>query len=252
MKLKLILITFALTVFSYVYADDHIEITGMEAIQCKFEEGKDMDDVMKVISEWNDFGDKNFSSPYSAWILTPIFVSESDFTNDFVFLGFADSLANIGQAQDAFQVGAAKIGAKWEKATDCSGQSLSLNVEVRTPKEEWTEGQVGYTSIQACTLKEENSNSDFKANDKIWNEYLDASNFEGGFWRWWPETGSPIGTAHDYLLAASFSSIEEYGRARDGRVAAMLAGTRPDEIHDCDTARLYKSTNIRYVSSSED
>ena len=54
MKLKLILITFALTVFSYVYADDHIEITGMEAIQCKFEEGKDMDDVMKVISEYKN------------------------------------------------------------------------------------------------------------------------------------------------------------------------------------------------------
>ena len=90
-----------------------------------------------------------------------------------------------------------------------------------------------------------------KANDAIWNEYLDAGGFKGGVWRWWPETGSSIDTDYDYLLAASFSTVEDYGAARDGRLQAMLSGTRPAEIHDCNMPRLYKSTNIRLNLPSE-
>ena len=32
----------------------------------------------------------------------------------------------------------------------------------------------------------------------------------------------------------------------------MFAGTRPDEIHDCDTPRLYKSINVRLDLPSEE
>ena len=32
----------------------------MEGLQCNFADGKDMDDVMRVIDEWNAYGDKNF------------------------------------------------------------------------------------------------------------------------------------------------------------------------------------------------
>ena len=252
MKIKLILLTFVLASFNYIYADDHVEIAGMEAIQCSFEDGKDMDDAMRVISEWKKYGDDNFGAPYSAWVLTPIFRSNSDFTNDFIFLGFADSLANLGKAQDDFQRGALMIGERWEKVTNCSGQSLNFNVEVRAPKNQWVEGGVHYTSVQSCSLKEGKSNSDFKPNDITWNKYLDEGGFEGGVWRWWPETGSATDTDFDYLLAASFSSVEEYGRARDNRLQAMFAGTRPDEIHDCNTPRLYKSINVRLDLPSEE
>ena len=30
----------------------------MEGLQCNFADGKDMDDVMRVIDEWNAYGDK--------------------------------------------------------------------------------------------------------------------------------------------------------------------------------------------------
>ena len=65
--------------------------------------------------------------------------------------------------------------------------------------------------IQSCSFKDGKSVDDLQANDKIWNKYLDDSGFEGGYWRWWPETGSPTETDYDYLVAVSFSSVEEYG-----------------------------------------
>ena len=99
--------------------------------------------------------------------------------------------------------------------------------------------------IQSCSFKEGKSGNDLQANDKIWNKYLDEAGYEGGYWRWWPETGSPTETDYDYLLAVAFSSIEQYGASRDNRVQTMMAGTRPEEISDCNTPRLYESTNVR-------
>jgi hypothetical protein len=245
MKKIILILTITFTGLTQVFADDHIEIAGMVAMQCQIEEGKDMDDVMKVLDEWSEYGDENFSEPFSAWILTPVYMSTSDFDLDFVFLGFADSLGAIGKAEDEFRKGGQKIGEKWERVTNCSGQSLNLNVEARAPKNEWVEGAINYTSIESCSLKEGKTNNDLGANDKIWNTYLDEAGFEGGYWRWWPETGSPIDNDFDYLLVVDFSSIEEYGIARDNRIESMMAGTRPEQIHDCNTPRLYESTNVR-------
>ena len=53
------------------------------------------------------------------------------------------------------------------------------------------------------------------------------------------ETGSATTFTHDYWNVASFRSVEEYGAGRDARLQAMMADTRPEEIHDCDTPRGY-------------
>lgn len=251
MKIKIIILGFLISFMNLTFADDHIEMSAMEGLQCNFQEGKDMDDVMKVISEWNKFGDKNFGAPYSAWILTPLYRSTTDYSFDFMFLGFTNSFGELGRVQDDFLNGASKIAAKWESVTDCSGQSMNLNVEARAPKTPWELGGVGYTSIQSCSLKEGRAVADLEENDKVWNKYLDAGDFKGGIWRWWPETGSPTSITHDYWVVASFDSVEEYGNGRDSMYAAMMANTRPEEIHNCDTPRLYQSSNIRLAPVTE-
>ena len=101
----------------------------------------------------------------------------------------------------------------------------SENLRINGLKEEFI-----ILEVQSCSLNEGNSNADFKANDKIWNGYLDDGGFKAGVWRWWPETGSSIDTDYDYLLAAYFPTVEDYGAARDGRLQAMLSGTRPAEF----------------------
>ena len=63
---------------------------------------------------------------------------------------------------------------------------MNLNVEVRSPKNEWEEGGVGYASISSCSFKEGKGMSDLQENSKLWNTYLDEIGFEGGVWRWWP------------------------------------------------------------------
>ena len=245
MKIKLILLSLIFSLAHPISADDHIELAAMEGLQCNYAEGKDMDDVMRVISQWNAFGDENFGAPYNAWIFTPIYRSNSDYDFDFMFLGFTNTFKEMGRVQDDFQNGASKIGARWDAVTECAGQSMNLNVEVRAPQNPWEANGVGYASISSCSFKDGKSMSDLEDNSKTWNKYLDGIGFEGGIWRWWPETGSPTSITHDYWMVASFDSVEQYGQGRDARFSAMMSDTRPEEIHNCDTPRLYKSTNIR-------
>ena len=245
MKIKIILISICLSFLNLANADDHVEFGALEGLQCNFQNGKDMDDVMKVISEWNEFGDENFSAPYSAWIFTPVYRTNSDYDFDFMFVGFTNSIGEMGKVQDDWQAGGQKIEEKWARVTDCAGQSISLNVEVRAPVRPWEAGGDTYTSIQSCSFKEGKSVDDLPDNDKIWNNYLDNYGYEGGIWRWWPETGSATTFTHDYWAVANFATVEEYGVGRDARLQAMMANTRPEEIHECDMPRLYKSTNIR-------
>ena len=91
MKIKIILLSLIFALTSFLSADDHIELAAMEGLQCNFSEGKDMDDVMRVISQWNEFGDENFGAPYNAWIFTPVYRSNSDYDFDFMFLGFTNT-----------------------------------------------------------------------------------------------------------------------------------------------------------------
>ena len=89
MKIKFLIMFIFASFLSITHADDHVEIGGMAAMQCQIADGADMDDVMKVLAEWDEYGDDNFSEPFSAWIMTPVYMSTVDFDLDFVFLGFA-------------------------------------------------------------------------------------------------------------------------------------------------------------------
>ncbi len=89
MKIKILLALFLAASINFTYADDHRPTTfAMEALQCNFQEGKDMDDAMKVISEWKVLADKNFTVPYNAWTLTPLYTSQTDFPFKFAWIGF--------------------------------------------------------------------------------------------------------------------------------------------------------------------
>tara|TARA_Y100000590_G_scaffold166965_1_gene191181 strand:+ start:752 stop:1510 length:759 start_codon:yes stop_codon:yes gene_type:complete len=248
-KITLIIVTSCF--LSLGFGDNHYPNTfTMEALQCKFTQGNDMDDAKRVIAQWKDNADKNFSVPYSAWVLTPLYTSSQDVEFDFAWLGFTSDAASMGRTQDEWQAsGAESIGTKWERVTDCDGQALYGVIEARAPKNPSKEGQKGYLSVSSCSFKEGKTGLDLAENDKAWNAYDDLNGFEGGVWRWWPGAGSPTSFEHDFFLAISYSSMEDYGKDRDNNLAAMRAGTRPESILNCDAPRIYSSENVRLVSS---
>ena len=252
MKIKILLTLFLAASINFTYADDHRPTTfAMEALQCNFQEGKDMDDAMKVISEWKVLADKNFTVPYNAWTLTPLYTSQTDFPFKFAWMGFTQNMADMGTMQDTFQEVGQKTFAKWQKATDCAGQSLFRVIEARAPKYAFTEGQIGYMSISSCSFKEGKSGSDLAESDKAWNAYNDKNGHEGGVYRWWPGPGNPTDADFDFYLAIGYNSVEAFGKARDQRMVDMWDDARPESILNCNTPRVYQTQNVRLVQSPE-
>ena len=76
---KIILLFLMSSFLSIWFSDNHFpEAFTMEALQCKFTKGNDMDSAKRVIAQWKDNADKNFSAPYSAWVITPLYTSNQD------------------------------------------------------------------------------------------------------------------------------------------------------------------------------
>ena len=76
-KITLIILTSCF--LSLGFGDNHYPNTfTMEALQCKFTQGNDMGDAKRVIAQWSDNADKNFSAPYNAWVLTPLYTFSED------------------------------------------------------------------------------------------------------------------------------------------------------------------------------
>ena len=85
---KLITISFLLFSINFVHSDDHLpQFFPMEGVQCKYNKGKDLDDLLKVVSKWNDYMDQSVEAGnpnYSAYLLTPYMRSGDEFDFDFV------------------------------------------------------------------------------------------------------------------------------------------------------------------------
>jgi hypothetical protein len=86
-KITLLILTSCF--LSLGFSDNHFpNAFSMEALQCKFTQGNDMGDAKRVISQWKVNADKNFSLPYNAWVLTPLYTSTEDVDFDFALCKF--------------------------------------------------------------------------------------------------------------------------------------------------------------------
>ena len=156
MKKIILTITLFISSISTALADDHLTTYAMEALQCDFAERKDMDDVMDVLEGWKELADDN-SWPYSAWTLTPLYYSESDTPFDFGWMGYTQNMQELGKVQDSFTEVAQETFAKWQKTTDCAGQSLFRVIEARAPQSAFYQDQVAYMSISSSSIIDGNS-----------------------------------------------------------------------------------------------
>lgn len=62
---------------STVLSQDAPKAVPVELFTCSFQDGKDMDDLNKVIARFNKWSDQH-NPAYTAWVITPQFRSSDD------------------------------------------------------------------------------------------------------------------------------------------------------------------------------
>jgi hypothetical protein len=246
MKIRLFLITVLLTFQASIFSDDpYVTYTG-EVLQCNLKDGKDVDDVLKMVK--NDWYDLEYPAPYEGWVLTPTLYSSSDGGYDLAWAGFTFNNTDMGNTLDWFFKNGTKVFSKWRNLVDCASWSHWDIFQARQPSAELDEGDTNYWAFSSCSFREGKSASDLRENDKVWNKYLDSIGHTGGVWRWWPGGGSDSTATNDFYINVGFSSMAEYGAARDARLQNLIAGTYPEGVADCDQPRVYSANNIKVIS----
>ena len=222
--------------------DDWTTYTG-EVLQCNLKEGKEVEDVLKMVKK--DWYSLDYPVPYDGWVTTPTLYADNDGEYDLYWVGFTSNNSDMGSSLDWFFDNGTAVFAHWQNLVDCKSWSHWDIWEARQPSNSLVEGDTGYWAFHSCTFKKRKDPSDFRENDSKWNAFLDSIDHTGGVWRWWAGAGSDATIENDFYVNISFESLSEFGKYRDARKTAMADGTLPEQIIDCDPPRVYSANNIK-------
>ena len=236
---------FSLTVF----ADNHIEaptFVPIEGFACNYAPGKDMDDLMRVTKEWNDYVDDS-DVQYNAWIFSTYFYSEEE-TADFFWIGASPTWEELGKAQALMmEPRGLKINEKFNSVTPCNDHTNWGYQSVRDFQSEDGDNQ-GVSSIVWCSLSEGATYDQLLAADKKFNEYADSLNMKGGAGRWYPGSGIPSRFDADFLWSQDADNHVEWGKSVDQAVNGggnQVFQSIYGDLMTCSNRAVYNVTGVR-------
>ena len=112
-------------------AQDATGPSPVEAFFCNMQEGKTMDDLLKVAGKFSKWADKN-DPDYSAWILTPRF-GELAQLPQVVWLGSNPNGESMGKALDKWVATGNELQEEFNSVMNCAGHGLASSVEINAP-----------------------------------------------------------------------------------------------------------------------
>ena len=238
-----ILILFLGVLFSFsIVADDHMEaptLIPLETLQFIFIGNKDVDDLYKLQEEWTSFVNENEDVAYASWLITPMYRSASDFTNDIGWLGVSPSWSAFGKAYDAWFDRAGDIAEKFNKVYTCNTQQLFAAQMIRQTE---GSGNNGVMMVSNCSLINDATLVDVAMADQKWNAYLDSQGSDGTIVRWFPGPGTPTNLDYSFKYVTLAESMEAWGEGSESFVnngGLLVQQEIFGNIVSCDSPRLY-------------
>ena len=237
----------SLVLSSSVLADDHQPtFIPVEGFGCNYAPGKDMNDLMRVVDEWNEYVDDS-DVQYSAWIFSTYFYSEEE-TADFFWIGASPTWEELGKAQALMmEPKGQRINSKFNSVTPCNDHTNWGYESVRDLKSEDGDNQ-GVSSIVWCSLTEGTTYEQVLAADKKFNDYADSMNMKGGAGRWYPGSGIPSRFDADFLWSQDSDNHVEWGKAVDQAVNGggnQMMQSIYGDLMTCNNRAVYNVTGVR-------
>ena len=144
----------ALALAGLASADSHEggpSFRPLEIYACNFLDGKDADDLDRVIAKWNTWMDENNSPEYSAFLLTPIFHSDQ-ITFDIAWVGLNPDGATMGAGMEFWLTQGKEMREEFFKVLDCNVHTNFALLDIKPPAEQGD--GAGPVSFSNCTAKE--------------------------------------------------------------------------------------------------
>jgi len=221
----------------------------VELFSCSWQEGKNMDDLNKVLVNFNKWSDKHPSN-YTAWVITPQFrTSDEDFGVGWI--GAWPDGSSMGSGLSDFSSEGGKLQAEFDKVIDCSGSHM-LTSTIATSPASTEDASGGLIMFSSCTLAEGKTGADaIKAQTEI-SAALAALGSNTASWVMFPALGAGD-IDFDYYNLTAFTSYKDFGAAWDVYVTGggmQKAASISAGVATCDSPRLYDSQLVRAGTSS--
>jgi hypothetical protein len=236
-------------------ADEHVEgelkpASPVELYACSYNDGKGPADLDKAAAAWNAWADKNELNGYSAWTLVPYYSGpEQEF--DVLWLGGSSKAATLGRAQDLWLATGSKEMQGFNDVWSCDAHMNYATLQFKKPPERKNPNNV-VLSFSDCTMADGVTFDDLVPSLMEWAKYREGHGSTSGMWVLFPAYGGG-GEEFDFKFVASWQNLEEQGADYDQynesgwkKGEELFAGKV-----DCDSSRVYLTTNRRMAESSD-
>ena len=105
----------------------------IEVWACNYKDGNDISDLRALYTDFNKLSDKMENGKFSAWIWTPMFVSDLKNADVAVATAFP-TLESMGQSMQEFFGGkeTGKLFARYQSIVDCTSREVWMVENMRT------------------------------------------------------------------------------------------------------------------------
>lgn len=226
-------------------ADEHSpSFAPLEIYACNFRDGKDMDDLSRVITKWNAWMDSSNAPTYSAYTMTPIFYSQ-DITFDIAWVGAWPDGATMGASTAHWLTKGGDMRAQFEKVVDCDVHANFAVLTVKAPKDHVGAGPVEFTD---CTVKEGSTLPEAMESIRQWVEYETQTGSDVANWILFPAYGEANDADYNFKWVAAHPSYESFGRAYDQFGTGggwQKYGELFERVMTCNSPRVYDTRPVR-------
>jgi len=208
-----LLILFSLSIFAQEN-EEAGEWAAAEYHFCDFNEGYDMDDLMRVVSKFNRFLDEySEAGDYDAVLIQERYDVDNDW--DYVWVGHWPSMEDMANGTENWFQNGGKIAAEIQKVSDCSAVRGWQYIYRFQP----AESAVWPVNYRTCSLKEEYTHADVRDLYDRAAEKRTNDGFPGGGRLFYQQFGSQD---HDW---DTYVQVSAPGSFADEAVIAELSET---------------------------
>ena len=251
MRKLISIVGLALLASAPALADHHAapRMSAIEGFFCNINDGKGMDDVMKVSAKWSDWASENFSSPYAAWVMAPVAANKQAFDYDYFWLGVSKNHSDLGTVGDEWIAKGGSMQKQFDKTVACENHIIFSSMEVKPLA---SREKPGFVQLSSCQFTENGNMASLMAADKKWSAWMDKNNVPGGIYRWFPGVGWSPNNQTDLFSVYTAESMAERGEAHDMIMAGGLQAFEEiyGDVMACDSPQLYMAQPVGGKSAS--
>jgi len=244
---KILLASIGFALAGAASADSHEgpSFRPLEIYACNFLDGKDADDLARVIARWNAWMDANDMPEYAAFVLTPIFHS-AEITFDIAWVGLNPDGATMGAATELWLSKGGEMRAEFEKVVDCNVHTNFALLDIKAPAEEGD--GAGPVSFTDCTAKEGREIDEAIDAIRGWTEHEAEHGIDAAHWVMFPAFGESSEADYDFKWVSAYPDYPAFGKYYDHFGTGggwKVARDTYQRVMDCDSDRLYNGQRVR-------